>query len=223
MNNILPFTQDITAIGRIRIVPYILETICRVTGLGFAAVARVTPEQWVTMAVNDKIQFGLLPGGELPIETTICNEIRQSGQGVVIDCVAKDEFYRSHHVPQLYKFQSYISLPIVRNDGGFFGTLCAIDPHPAILNTPAIINMFKAYSELIAFHLDSPGVDRLHDRTRDVLKRQLISLTGHGFEEDSAGGHITTIIVDRDSAEYNDIISEANSNIMHLLAELKKA
>src|SRR5665213_905404 len=76
---------DIEAVSRIPIVQKLLEVLCRTTGMGFAAIARVTEDKWVACAVRDEILFGLEPGGELKIETTICNEIRQSGNAVVID------------------------------------------------------------------------------------------------------------------------------------------
>ena len=78
MNIAHDFRSDIEAVSAIEAVPTILNVICRVTGMGFAAVARVTEERWICCAVNDEIQFGLQPGGELKVETTICNEIRQS-------------------------------------------------------------------------------------------------------------------------------------------------
>ena len=80
---------DVDLVGRIDAIPTILDIVCRTTGMGFAAVARVTEAHWVACQVLDKIQFGLQPGGELEIGTTICNEIRQSGEPVVIDDVAK--------------------------------------------------------------------------------------------------------------------------------------
>jgi K+-sensing histidine kinase KdpD len=55
-------------------------------------------------------------------------------------------------VPRFYGFQSYISAPIFRPGGGFFGTLCAIDPRPARLNTPETIGMFRLFAELIGLH-----------------------------------------------------------------------
>jgi hypothetical protein len=57
------FRADIDAVEAIAAVPTILNVVCRVTGMGFAAVARVTPERWVCLAVNDEIAFGLQPGG----------------------------------------------------------------------------------------------------------------------------------------------------------------
>jgi transcriptional regulator with XRE-family HTH domain len=148
---------DIDAINRIPMIPKMLEVICRTTGLGFAAIARVTHNKWVACSVRDEINFGLTPGSELQLETTICNEIRLSQKAVVIDHVANDAIFARHHTPAQYGFQSYISLPIICQDGSFFGTLCAIDPKPAKLNNKETIGMFQLFAELIAFHLNGLG------------------------------------------------------------------
>ena len=123
------FQADLDAIARISAVPMILDVVCRTTGMGFAAVARVTEDRWIACSVKDDIALGLQPGGELKLETTICNEIRQSGQPVVIDHVAQDNAWCGHHTPAMYGFKG-ISVPIVRSNGAFFGTLCAIDLAP---------------------------------------------------------------------------------------------
>ncbi|MDB5687465.1 MAG: hypothetical protein JWR77_2054, partial [Rhizorhabdus sp.] len=52
----------------------ILEEVCRITQMGFAAVARVTEDRWIACQVLDRIQFGLNPGDELDLKTTICDE-----------------------------------------------------------------------------------------------------------------------------------------------------
>src|ERR1051325_8481941 len=93
---------DLAAVARIDAVPTILEVVCRTTGLGFSAVARVTEDRWIACAVRDEIAFGLQPGGELQIETTICDETRDNGVPVIIDNVAEDEVYCSHPTPQMY-------------------------------------------------------------------------------------------------------------------------
>src|ERR1700733_12845668 len=105
-------TADITAVSRIDAVASILEIVCRTTGMGFAAVARVTRDRWVACAVRDEIAFGLLPGGELDVKTTICDEIRDSGRAGIIDHVAQDEDFRDHHTPRMYGVKGYISMPI---------------------------------------------------------------------------------------------------------------
>ena len=179
------FEADLAAIDRIQAVPAILEVVCRSTGMGFAAVARVTGDRWIACAVRDQIQFGLRPGGELKVETTICHEIRQSGQAVVIDHVAEDGAYCQHHTPAMYGFQSYISMPIVLADGSFWGTLCAIDPRPARLNNPETIGMFKLFAELIGFHLNASErlavseASLVDERKTSDLREQFIAVLGH--------------------------------------------
>jgi len=123
--------------------------------MGFAAVARVTEDHWVACSVLDHISFGLKPGDELKIETTLCREIRLSGEPIVINSVAEDQHWRGHPIPAMYGFQSYIAMPIILADGSFFGTLCAIDPGPARLKTPEIIGMVRLFAELVAKELDA--------------------------------------------------------------------
>jgi len=176
---------DIEAVGTISAVPTILDVVCRVTGMGFAAVARVTEQRWICCAVNDLIQFGLQPGGELKVETTICHEVREMREPVVIDHVAEDSLYCRHHTPAMYGFQSYISMPIVLKDGRFFGTLCAIDPQPRRLKNPETIGMFKLFAELIAFHLDAgerlaaSEASLTGERQNSELREHFIAVLGH--------------------------------------------
>jgi signal transduction histidine kinase len=147
--------KDLEAVRKIPIVPTLLEVICRITGMRFAAVARVTKDRWLACSVRDEIEFGLKEGGELDIGTTICNEIRGDHQAVIIEHVDLDQFYKNHHTPRIYGLQSYISFPIILKDGSFFGTLCAIDPEPAKINDSKIIGTFTAFAELLSFHLQS--------------------------------------------------------------------
>jgi signal transduction histidine kinase len=170
--------QDVVAVSGIRSIPIILDIVCRTTGMRFAAVARVTEDRWIACSVRDDINFGLKPGGELKVETTICHEIRQSGKAVIIDHVAEDPVYACHHTPQTYGLQSYISMPIRLADGSFFGTLCAIDPEPHALNTPETIQMFEMFAEVIGFQLSAVR-NLLDERNASALREQFIAVLGH--------------------------------------------
>ncbi|KIO52077.1 GAF domain-containing sensor histidine kinase [Flavobacterium hibernum] len=147
------FKQDIINIENISIVPTLLNVICQTTGMGFAAVARVTEDKWITCSVLDNLKFGLKPGDELEIKTTLCDDIRKNPRPIIIDNVNEDPEYHDHHTPKIYNLQSYISVPIIRQDGSFFGTLCAIDPKPNSLTVFKVREMFNLFAELIAFHL----------------------------------------------------------------------
>jgi signal transduction histidine kinase len=215
---------DIAAVQGIAAVPRILEVVCRSTGMGFAAVARVTEDRWICCAVRDEIAFGLAPGGELKLETTICHEIRQSGQAVVIDSVADDIAYCGHHTPAQYGFQSYVSMPIILADGSFFGTLCAIDPRAARLNTPQTVGMFRLFAELIATHLDAAHrvatseARLLGERETSELREQFIAVLGHDLRNPLASIAAGTHLLMRGGREPAPILALMQQSVARMSA-----
>ena len=201
------FQSDIETVHGIVAVPTILEVICRVTGMGFAAVARVTETRWVACQVLDHIEFGMRPGDELKVETTLCHEVQQYRQPIVINHVAEEPAYRHHHTPALYGFQSYISMPIVLPNGRFFGTLCAIDPRPAQLKTPEVLGMFRLFAELIAVHVEAreklvaTETSLLNERHTAELREQFIAVLGHDLRNPLAAIDAGTRILQRRSRQ----------------------
>lgn len=184
---------DIERIKQIPIVPKMLDVICKTTGMGFAAVARVTKDRWIACSVRDEILFGLQPGGELPVATTLCDQIRDTHVEVVVDDFEQDQHYSAHHTPEIYGLRSYISVPIFLKNGDFFGTLCAIDPRPAVVNNSKTIDMFNMFAELISFHLESLQlleksklvVDELSEQLIDSIEenRQYQYISNHNLQE----------------------------------------
>ena len=112
----------------------ILMEVCHATGMGFVAVACVTDTRWIAAQVLDRIEFGLDPGDELDVKKTICDDIRECGNAIIIDRISESPEWRTHPVPMLYGFESYASIPILLEDGSFYGTLCAIDPEERTLS-----------------------------------------------------------------------------------------
>lgn len=179
------FARDIERVAGISAVPVILDVVLRMTGMGFAAVARVTRDRWITCQSLDHLGFGLKPGDELPIESTLCNEIRDHREAVVFDDAVVDPLYKDHHTPRIYGLRSYISVPIILSNGQFFGSLCAIDPKPAQVNNPQVLGTFQLFAELIGHHLDSDerlkAAQHSLERERQVseLREQFIAVLGH--------------------------------------------
>lgn len=176
---------DIAMIGRISAVPAILQVIRELTGLRFAAVARVTEDSWTACAVLDQLNFGLQVGGELDLVTTLCHEIRRSHHSVVIDKASEDPLYRDHHTPRLYQFESYISVPIFRTDGRFFGTLCALDPNPAPLKSSTIQSTMESFARMLALQIEAEEnlqkteAALRQERETAELREQFIAVLGH--------------------------------------------
>src|SRR5690606_39156924 len=82
-------------------------------------------------------------------------------------------------------FRSYISMPIVRRDGSFFGTLCAIDTEPRQLNRSGTLSIFRSFAELVAALLDDQSaLDRSRralreERRSSRLREEFIAVLGH--------------------------------------------
>jgi len=177
--------DDIATIGRISAVPAMLKVISDMTGLRFAAVARVTDDTWTACAVLDQLDFGLGVGGELDLTTTICHEIRGSHVSVVIDKASEDPLYHDHHTPRLYQFESYISVPVFRTDGNFFGTICALDPNPAHLRSSSIQSTMESFARVLALQIEAEeAAQHTHaqlqeERDTAELREQFIAVLGH--------------------------------------------
>ncbi len=177
--------EDIAEIGRIQAAPRILETVAHITGSRFTAIARVTDTTWTACATLDRLEFGLVPGGQLVLETTICDEIRQSSTSVVFAHASAHPQFSKHHTPRIYGLESYASVPIFRPDGSFFGTLCAIDSLPGNFDEVHIQRSMELLAELVGNHLDIE--DRLRDaqaaltaaRQASDLRDQFIAVLGH--------------------------------------------
>ena len=176
---------DIATIGRISAVPAMLQVISDMTGLRFAAVARVTDDTWTACAVLDQLEFGLGVGGELDLTTTICHEIRGSHVSVVIDKASEDPLYHDHHTPRIYHFESYISVPVFRTDGRFFGTICALDPNPAPLRSSTIQSTMESFARVLSLQIEAEEAlqqteaQLQEERSTAELREQFIAVLGH--------------------------------------------
>jgi signal transduction histidine kinase len=177
--------RDIAAIQGIDALPTLLAVLCDLTGMGFAAVARVTEGTWTACAVMDTINFGVGVGSQLPIETTLCLEAKHLNGPIVSDDLSADPAYAAHITPRLYQIKGYISVPIVLQTGRYFGSLCAIDPGPADVNNAKVISIFKRFASMIAVALHDQEVQARNleslaaERARSELREQFIAILGH--------------------------------------------
>jgi hypothetical protein len=216
--------RDVAAVGRLQAVPTLLEVLCETTGMRFAAVARVTESTWTACAVKDDIQFGLKPGGQLELETTLCIESKRANEPIVIEQASIDARYRHHHTPKIYHIESYVSVPIILPNGRYFGNLCAIDPAPAKVADQKIINMFRRFASLIALQLDSDS-SRLQDQSalRDAhadseLREQFIAILGHDLRNPLQAVYSAGVLLEKNVADpvLKDVASRIKVNVKRM-------
>ncbi|CAD5249121.1 Signal transduction histidine kinase [Alteromonas sp. 38] len=177
--------RDIRTIQSIEAVPHIMKMLSDATGLRFICVARVTEDNWTMCAVLDEVNFNLIPGDELDIKTTFCNQVRKSTKPVVIEHAKEDTVYRESEIPIMYGFESYFSYPIYNKNGDFFGTLCGLDPLPAVLKTDKIENQIKSFAELISRQMEvderliAAETNLISEQAAAKLREQYIAILGH--------------------------------------------
>jgi signal transduction histidine kinase len=193
--------NDVEDIAGLQIVPTMLNVLCQTTGMGFAAVARVTDEHWVVCSVIDTINMGLKPGDQLDVNTTLCNELKVTAQPLVIENIDDDAQYSNHITPATYGFKSYVSVPVFRKDGRYFGSLFSIDPKPRQLNKEAVAGMLGLFSQLIALHLSA---------------NEQIKLSEIQYHKDRAFINALEVKVEehtRELKESNEVLARANKEL----------
>ncbi len=207
--------EDIAAIGRIEAVPRLLKVLCETTGMGFAAVARVTDDTWVACAVEDRVAFGLEPGGELPLTSTLCHDVRCTDAAIFIDHASQDPVFRTHHTPKIYQIESYASVPIKLPNGDYFGNLCAIDARPHKLREPKTIGMFELFAQPIALQLESDR-QREHvetllmdERAASELREQFIAVLGHDLRNPLAAISMGATLLQRKADDPTAVVTAA--------------
>ena len=199
--------------------------------MGFAAVARVTDAKWIACAVHDRVNFGLTTGGELPLQTTLCHEVRCENREIVIDHFAEDPQYKDHHTPRLYGLQSYISVPIVLGNGSFFGTLCAIDSAPNKIKGTPVVAMTRLFAQLIARHLDdqlliADSRQQLSiSREGSDLREQFVAVIGHDLKNPVAAlrGGVELLRKEPQSDKARTVLAamdEAGGRVLRLIDDM---
>ncbi len=201
------FEADVAAVAGIDLVPDLLEIVCSTTGMGFALVARVSPDRWMACHVLDHVAIGLRVGDELPVAATFCDQIRRQGMPIVFERASTDPMFAAHPAVQRFGIESYVSYPIHLRDGRFFGTLCAFDPAPRRVDTPQVRRLFRTFARIIGHHLSS--VDRLHAVTTSLaeerrvgqMRDRFIAVLGHDLRTPMAAISACASILKKRSAD----------------------
>jgi signal transduction histidine kinase len=190
--DVSPEAADAALVRRIRVVPSILRIVCDTTGMGFAAIGRMTDQTWTACAVLDRNGFGLRAGGRVPLDTTFCRDVGASRRPIVIEHASLDPAYAAHPAPRLYGFESYIAVPIILTSGEVFGTICAFDPKPTALLTTQILPTMQMFAELVVAQIEAEA-NREASRTAlmdtaqvAMLREQFIAVLDHDLRNPAA-------------------------------------
>lgn len=179
------FDKQRELVAGIRALPVILRLLRDQTDMRFVGIARVTPERWILYASLDEGGFGLGPGDELDVKTTLCIAQLDQPQTIVFDDARSDATYASHPAPRLYGFCSHISTAIHLVDGSYFGSLCALDSAPVAINNERAIGMVEGMAALIGRLLDDAFAHGVtvrqlnHERETAESREQFLAVVAH--------------------------------------------
>ncbi len=181
----LQVAEAVAAVGRIDAVPTLLNVLCEITGMRFAAVVAIIGDTWTPCAVRDAVPLPLTPGVALPLREALGCDTGAGCTTLVIERASLDLRFRAHPMVLRDGVESCLCVPIVLAGGRPFGTLCALDTIPAQLAEPRIVSMFKQFAALIAARLDEqPRREQeqsalLDERAASELREQFIAILGH--------------------------------------------
>lgn len=98
-------------------------------GLDMWMVTRTEGNDWIVLAVEES-HYGTRPGAVFRWSDSFCSRM-VSGMGPRIAPDARQvEAYATAPIAAQIRIGAYVGVPIWRQDGSLFGTLCAIDPEP---------------------------------------------------------------------------------------------
>ncbi|WP_138933936.1 GAF domain-containing sensor histidine kinase [Roseovarius arcticus] len=179
------FQSDIQMLAGSDLVGTILETVMLATNMRFAAVARVTADRWVACRTVDEVNFGLVEGDEIEIQSTFCQSVRETSKKVLFNDTATDDVYGDHPIAAKFGIVSYASIPIHRSDGSFFGTLCAIDTEPRDVKHPRAVAMLEMFANVIGQSLETEerleAQEQLVAQERELarIQEEFVAVLGH--------------------------------------------
>jgi len=102
----------------------LLERLSDLTGLSSTYLAEtrlVTDEQYIVYSVNRSEEFHIPEDVTLPWSEGVCRFVVEGGPHYTDDARKR---FPSSAVARLLEIQTFISYPVFRADGRFFGTLC---------------------------------------------------------------------------------------------------
>jgi signal transduction histidine kinase len=177
--------RAVAAISTIETVPTLLQVLCEITGLRFAAVVRIAGSSWVACAVRDDLRLGVSTGAQLGFLHGFATEPGAQRAPIV---VARSDANSKRGVPRTPNgapIETFISAPIVVANRRYFGILCALDTNPLAVTDARTVSMFTQFASLIAMQLEQQSIRRrehmamLDERAAGELREQFMAILGH--------------------------------------------
>lgn len=179
---------------------------------GLWMMTRTEGRDWIVLQADDR-SYGVVDGTVFQWADSYCCHMVRGGGPRVAPNASEVPAYAEAPIGQQVKIGAYIGVPIRKNDGSLFGTLCAIDPSPQTESIqdelPLVELLGKLLGTVLSNELEAIEYERAlersqHEATTDAMTG-LVNRRGWdaaiGAEETRArryGNPTGIIIVDLD-------------------------
>lgn len=132
----------------------VLSLLHRRLGFGLWMVTRTEGNDWIVLSAEDH-GYDVRAGAVLRWSDSFCSRMIQ-GQGPQIAPDARCvDAYAKAPIGQQIPIGAYIGLPLMRQDGSLFGTMCAIDPLPQPDSIEADLPLLQTLARLLVTVLEA--------------------------------------------------------------------
>ncbi|MGF1517641.1 MAG: diguanylate cyclase [Nodosilinea sp.] len=114
-------------------------------GFDLWMVTRTEGDDWIVLQANDQ-GYGVKAGDVFNWTDSFCSRMVEGKGPRIAPCSDTVDAYASAPIGQQVKISAYVGVPLTKEDGSLFGTLCAIDPVPQ----PPVIQQELPLIELLA-------------------------------------------------------------------------
>jgi diguanylate cyclase len=205
----------------------VLKTLHERIGFDLWMVSRIEGNDWIVLQ-SEGPGYGIQPGNVFHFADSFCSQMILGRGPRVAPVTAEIPAYHNSPANQLVSIGAYIGVPLSREDGSLFGTLCAIHPTPQSplieAELPLIELLAKLLSTILQTDLKAADSDRKADLARaDAMTDALTGLSNRrGWDhlvaaEESRcrryGHHACILSIDLDGLKrINDTLGHARGD-----------
>ncbi len=169
-----PGFRDFESAGRA-----VLSFLHKRLGFGLWMVTRTRGDDWIVLQSEDH-GYGVAPGDVFRWTDSFCSEMVNGRGPRVAPDADRVPAYAAAPIGRLVDIGAYIGVPLSTEDGGLFGTLCAIDPTAQPQSITQEQELVELLAELLSSVLQSDlrTIEAVRKAEQLEVEAQTDSMTG---------------------------------------------
>ena len=109
---------------------------------------RTEGDDWIILQTKDN-SYDVAAGNVLPWGDSVCSRMVAGDGPRIAPDLSRIQTYAGAPIAQRLNIGAYVGVPILRDDGSLFGTLCAVDPTPKDESVAGELGMLELLGQLL--------------------------------------------------------------------------